>query len=60
MKKIQSKKNYTLVLSDKSLVLGKLIYAPDTFEDYIEVKDTELEEIQKAIDEQRHNLMCKC
>lgn len=52
MKKLQSKKNYTFVMKDKSQVLGKLIYAPDTFEDYLEVEDSVAEEIQNAIDEE--------
>ncbi len=50
MKKLQARENYTLVKKDKSQIYGKLMYSPDTFEDYIEVPDSELEEIQKQID----------
>lgn len=50
MKKLQAKDNCTFVSKDKSQIYGKVIYAPDSFRDYMEVDDSEVEEIRKAIE----------
>ncbi len=46
---IEAKKGYTLVTKNKMFIIGKVLVCPKDNEDYIEVKDTELVDIKKAI-----------
>ena len=50
MKTLQAKEGYVFIKKDKTEVYGNLIYTPDNFDNYMEVLESEAEEIKKAID----------
>ena len=48
---IKAKEGYTLVNKDKTFVYGKVLTVNiEDFDDYIEVADSEIEEVRKAIE----------
>ena len=50
MKILKAKQGYVFIKKDKTEVYGSLMYTPDNFDNYMEVLESEAEEIKKAID----------